>query len=124
MYVYSLLQHYKKWKPDKEETVFRTKKCACIYTPFFSITKTGSQIRKKPSSGLRRVHVFILPSSASQKLEAKQYTQHLQHHQKWELDNTHITFSSTKKEKKKGERKRKRKKKARQYTQHLQLHNN
>ena len=93
-----------------------------MYTPFFSITKSGSQIRKKPSSGLRRVHVFILPSSAPQKLEAKQYTQHLQHHQKWELDNTHITFSSTKK--KRGKKKGEKKKKARQYTQHLQLHNN
>ena len=86
-----------------------------IYTPFFSITKGGSQIRNTPSSGLRGAHVFILPSSTLQKLEAKQYThsifsiththtkkgarqykQHLQLHEKWKPDNTHSIFSITK----------------------------
>ena len=81
MYLYSLLQHYKNWKPDKEETVFRTKKCAYIYTPFFSITRTGSQT----------IHTA---SSASQNMGARQYTQHLQLHKNWELDNTHTSLNT------------------------------
>ena len=70
-----------------------------MYTPFFSITRPRSQIRKKLSSEPRSVHIVILPSSTLQELEVKQYTQHLQF-------------------------KKKRKGGAIQYTQHLQLHKN
>ena len=49
-----------------------------MYTPFFSITRPRSQIRKKLSSEPRSVHIVILPSSTLQELEVKQYTQHLQ----------------------------------------------
>ena len=96
MYLYSLLQHYKNWKQDKEEIVL----------------------------GLRSVHIFILPSLALQKQEAKQYAQHLQHYKTWTSDNTHSTFSFTNN----GSQtihtasSASRKPGARQYTQHLQIH--
>ena len=80
------------------------------------------------------MYVFILPSSALQELEAKQYTQHLQLnnnnkmearqytqylqlHKKWEPDNTHSIFSLTNTKNKKEEERN-----VRQYTQHLQVH--
>ena len=75
MYVYSLLQHYKTKKPDKEETVFRTKKCAYSYTPFFNITRTGSQTIHTASSVEKKgSHTIHTAPSASQKMGTRQVT--------------------------------------------------
>ena len=83
-----------------------------IYTPFFSITKGGSRIRNTPSSGLRGVHVFILPSSTLPKLEAKQYTNSTFSFTKNGNQTIHTAYSALQNMW------------ARQYTHHLQLYNN
>ena len=72
------LQVHKNWEPDNTHSTFSlTKKWELDNThSTFSFTENGSQT----------IHTA---SSASQKMGARQYTQHLQLHKNWELDRKH-----------------------------------
>ena len=116
MYLYSLLQHYKNWKPNNTHSIFSLKKKkkgggGRLYTQHLQHHKkmgarqyTASSASQKwepdnthsifsiTKHGSQTLHTA---SSASQNMGARQYTQHLQHHKTWEPDITHSIFSIT-----------------------------
>ena len=100
MYLYSLLQHYKNWKPNNTHSIFSLiNGSQTIHTAPSASQINGSQTIHIATSasqinGIQTIHIA---TSALQNIGARQYTQHLQLHthtlkKKWEPDNTHSIF--------------------------------
>ena len=116
MHLYSLLQHYKNWKPNNTHSIFSLKKWEPDNThSTFSFTNKWEPDNTHNNFSITkfRSQTIHTASSASPKMGARQYTQHLQLHKKMVIHTaSSASHTHTKKKKKMG---------ARQYTQHLPL---